>query len=140
MTTPQQSAATSGDSVIGSRPIRHDGTDKVTGRAQYGADMHLPGMLHAKILRSPHAHARIRGIDTSKAETMPGVHGVVTSADLPQLGGRLFDLGEGAMINPKFLSNNCLAAEKALYKGHAIAAVAVDSPHEARVGPGPHRS
>ena len=133
MTTTQQSAATNGYSVIGSRPIRHDGTDKVTGRAQYGADLSLPGMLYGKVLRSPHAHARIKGIDTSKAEAMPGVHAVVTSADLPQAGGRVLDLGEGAMINPKFLSNNCLAAEKALYKGHAIAAVAADSAHEAEL-------
>ena len=133
MTTTQQSAATNGYSVIGSRPIRHDGTDKVTGRAQYGADISLPGMLFGKVLRSPHAHARIKSIDTSKAEAMPGVHAVVTAADLPQAGGRLLDLGEGAMINPKFLSNNCLAAEKALYKGHAIAAVAADSAHEAEL-------
>ena len=133
MTTTQQSAATDGYSVIGSRPIRHDGTDKVTGRAQYGADIALPGMLYGKVLRSPHAHARIKSIDTSKAEAMPGVHAVVTSADLPQAGGRVLDLGEGAMINPKFLSNNCLAAEKALYKGHAIAAVAADSAHEAEL-------
>ena len=64
---------------------------------------------------------------------MPGVHAVATAADLPQAGGRVLDLGEGAMINPKFLSNNCLAAEKALYKGHAIAAVAADSAHEAEL-------
>ena len=131
MTTTQQSAATDGYSVIGSRPIRHDGTDKVTGRAQYGADMRLPGLLHAKVLRSPHAHARIKSIDTSRAEAMPGVRAVVTSADFPQATGRVIDLGEGAMINPKFLSNNCLAAEKVLYKGHAIAAVAADDAHTA---------
>ena len=133
MTTTQRSAATEGYSVIGSRPVRHDGTDKVTGRAQYGADISLPGMLYGKVLRSPHAHARIKSIDTSKAEAMPGVHAVATAADLPQAGGRVLDLGEGAMINPKFLSNNCLAAEKALYKGHAIAAVAADSAHEAEL-------
>ena len=117
--------------VVGTTPIRHDGTDKVTGRAQYGADIRLPGMLYAKILRSPHAHARIKSVDTSKAAAMPGVHAIVTSADFPQASGRVMDLGEGAMTNPKFLSNNCLAAEKALYKGHAIAAVAADSSHQA---------
>ena len=117
--------------VVGTTPIRHDGTDKVTGRAQYGADIRLPGMLYAKILRSPHAHARIKSVDTSKAEALPGVHAVVTSADFPQASGRVLDLGEGAMSNPKFLSNNCLAAEKALYKGHAIAAVAAESFHQA---------
>ena len=131
MTTTQQSTATDGYRVIGSRPIRHDGTDKVTGRAQYGADFRLPGLLHAKVLRSPHAHARIKSIDTSRAEAVPGVLAVVTSADFPQPAGRVVDLGEGAMINPKFLSNNCLAAEKTLYKGHAVAAVAADNAHTA---------
>ena len=82
-TTTRQSAATAGYRIIGSRPVRHDGTDKVTGRAQYGADLRLPGMLHAKILRSPHSHARIRSIDASRAAAMPGVHAVVTAADLP---------------------------------------------------------
>jgi len=114
-------------SVVGTRPIRHDGTDKVTGRAQYGADIKLAGQLYGKVLRSPHAHARIKSIDTSRAEALPGVHAVVTSADLPQPSGKTVDLGEGAMTNPKFLSNNCLAAEKALYKGHAVAAVAADN-------------
>ena len=115
--------------VVGSRPIRHDGAEKVTGRARYSADITLPGMLYAKVLRSPHAHARIRNIDTSKAEAMPGVRAVVTSAALPQPTGILTDLGEGAMVNPRFLSNNCLAADKALYKGHAVAAVAATNVH-----------
>ena len=70
--------------VVGTRPIRHDGADKVTGRARYSADVHLPGMLYGKVLRSPHAHARIRSIDTSKADVMPGVRAIVTSAALPQ--------------------------------------------------------
>ena len=116
-------------SVVGTRPIRHDGTDKVTGRAQYGADINLPGLLFGKILRSPHPHARIRSINTGRALALAGVHAVVTSEDLPRASGRVVDLGEGAMTNPKFLSNNCLAAEKALYKGHAVAAVAADSAH-----------
>ena len=73
--------------VLGTRPIRHDGVDKVTGSAVYGADVRLPGMLFGQVLRSPHAHARIRSIDTSKAEALPGVHAVVTSADLPQPSG-----------------------------------------------------
>ena len=115
--------------VVGTRPIRHDGTDKVTGRAQYGADVHLPGLLYGAMLRSPHAHARIKSIDASAALAIPGVKAVVTAADLPQPSGETADLGEGAMTNPKFLSNNVLAAEKALYKGHAVAAVAADSPH-----------
>ena len=115
--------------VVGTRPIRHDGTDKVTGRAQYGADVHFPGLLHGAVLRSPHAHAWIKSIDTSAAMAIPGVKAVATAADLPQPSGETADLGEGAMTNPKFLSNNVLAAEKALYKGHAVAAVAADSPH-----------
>ena len=69
--------------VVGTRPIRHDGAEKVTGRARYSADINLPGMLYAKVLRSPHAHARIRSIDTSKAEAISGVRAVVTSAALP---------------------------------------------------------
>ena len=69
--------------VVGTRPIRHDGTDKVTGRAKYGADFQIAGMLYGKVLRSPHAHARIRSIDTSKAEAHPGVKAVVTGKDMP---------------------------------------------------------
>ena len=115
--------------VVGTRPIRHDGTDKVTGRARFGADIQLPGLLHGKILRSPHAHARIRSIDASRALDLPGVKAVVTGADLPQPSGKVIDIGEGETVNPKFLSNNCLAADKALYKGHAVAAVAATSPH-----------
>src|SRR3989304_2262730 len=69
--------------VIGTRPIRPDGTDKVTGRAQYGADIHLTGMLYARIKRSPHAHAIIKKIDASRALALPGVKGVMTAADFP---------------------------------------------------------
>src|SRR5262249_7904221 len=58
--------------VVGTRPIRHDGAEKVTGRAAYGADVRLPGLLHGKILRSPHAHARIKSIDTRHAAEVPG--------------------------------------------------------------------
>jgi len=115
--------------VIGTRPIRPDGTDKVIGRAQYGADVRLTGLLYGKILRSPHAHARIKSIDVSRAAALPGVRAVVTSAELPQPSGKVTDLGEGAMINPRFLSNNILAAGKVLYKGHAVAAVAATSSH-----------
>ena len=65
--------------VVGTRPVRHDGVDKVTGRAIYGADYDASGLLHGKILRSPHAHAKILSIDTSKAEALDGVHAVVTA-------------------------------------------------------------
>ena len=65
------SAENNGFKVIGTRPIRHDGFDKVTGRAKYGADYVLPGMLHGKVLRSPHAHARIKSINCEKALKVP---------------------------------------------------------------------
>jgi CO/xanthine dehydrogenase Mo-binding subunit len=116
--------------VIGTRPVRHDGVDKVTGRAQYGADLKLTGMLHGAILRSPHAHARIKRIDTSRAESLPGVRAVVTSADMPEQGDRIVELGEGA-ANMRHLSANVLARDKVLYTGHAIAAVAADNIHVA---------
>src|SRR5438477_8382749 len=74
-------------SVVGTRPIRHDGADKVTGRAVYGADVRLTGMLVGRVLRSPHAHARILNIDTSRAEQVPGVKAVVTGRDWPQTAG-----------------------------------------------------
>ena len=117
--------------VVGTRPIRPDGADKVTGKANYAADINLPGMIFGKILRSPHAHARIKKLDTSKAEAFPGVRAVITSADLQAPAGRASDLTEGAMVNYKFLSNNVMATDKALYKGHAIAAVAAASAHVA---------
>ena len=69
--------------VVGTRPVRHDGTDKVTGRAKYGADFDSAGTLFAKVLRSPHAHARIKSIDTSKAEAARGVRAVITGQDVP---------------------------------------------------------
>ncbi|MCB9940532.1 MAG: xanthine dehydrogenase family protein molybdopterin-binding subunit [Planctomycetaceae bacterium] len=114
--------------VIGTRPVRHDGADKVTGRAKYGADIKLTGMLYGATLRSPHAHAKIKSIDTSKAEALAGVRAVVTSADLPEQGDRIVELGEGA-ANMRHLTANVLARGKVLYKGHAIAAVAADNIH-----------
>ena len=123
--------ATGDYKVVGTRPIRHDGADKVTGQAKYGADIILPGLLHGKILRSPHAHARIKSIDTSKAEAAPGVHAVVTSADWEQPTGKVEDLAEGSIHNLRFMSNNILAYGKVLYKGHAVAAVAAANPHQA---------
>lgn len=115
--------------VVGKRPIRPDGAEKVTGNARYGADINLPGMLHGRILRSPHSHARIKSIDTRHAEELPGVHAVMTSGDLLQPSGRIVDLAEGVLHNMRFLSNNIMAADKVLYKGHAVAAVAATSPH-----------
>ena len=107
--------------VIGTRPIRHDGVEKVTGRALYGADFQTVGLLHGRVLRSPHAHARIISIDASRAEAFPGVKGVVTAQDLPTAEDKVADLGEGA-VNLKYLCDNVLASDKVLYKGHAVAA------------------
>ena len=109
--------------VIGTRPIRHDGYDKVTGRAIYGADIKLPSLLQGAVLRSPHAHARIKSIDTAAAKALAGVSAVITSADFPGAHDTLVDLGEGA-INFRYASNNVMAGDKVLYKGQPVAAVA----------------
>ncbi|HET7410003.1 MAG TPA: molybdopterin cofactor-binding domain-containing protein, partial [Paracoccaceae bacterium] len=103
--------------AVGTSPVRPDGIDKVTGRAQFGADIQAPGMLIGAILRSPHAHARIRSIDTSRAEALPGVKAVVTRRDFSEKVGR---------ANADVLEN-VMAGEKALYDGHAIAAIAATS-------------
>ena len=116
--------------VVGTRPIRHDGVDKVTGRALYGADFQTVGLLHGRVLRSPYAHARIKSIDTSRAEAYPGVKGVVTAKDFPYAEDKIADLGEGA-VNVKHLQDNVLAGGKVLYKGHQVAAVAAIDPHTA---------
>ena len=108
---------------IGTRPIRHDGEDKVTGRAQYGGDVHFPDLLHGKVLRSPHAHARIKSIDTSKAEALPGVKGVVTGSALTQLEEKVVASGEG-VENLRYMSERILARDRVRFKGHPVAAVA----------------
>src|ERR1700720_2432311 len=114
--------------VIGTRPIRHDGVEKVTGAARYGADYAFPGMLFGRVLRSPHAHAIVKSIKTDKALKLPGVKAIVTGADLPELPDRIEQGGE-LPINLHHLSCNILARGKAMYDGHAIAAVAATSPH-----------
>ncbi|MCC6380931.1 MAG: xanthine dehydrogenase family protein molybdopterin-binding subunit [Dehalococcoidia bacterium] len=114
--------------TVGTRPVRHDGVDKVTGRARYGNDVNVPGHIYGKILRSPHAHARIRSIDTSAAEALPGVRAVVTGAEMPMAAGKPIPTSEG-IFNPFFLSANVLAHQKVLYRGHAVAAVAADTAH-----------
>src|SRR5689334_18432030 len=113
--------------VIGTRPVRHDGVDKVTGRAIYGADVQLPGMLYGRVLRSPYAHARMKSIRTERAAALEGVKAVVTAADLPDPGSRTANLGELGEIPLKHLSHNVFAKGKALYHGHAVAAVAAIS-------------
>lgn len=130
MATTEAAATKPEYKVIGTRPIRHDGVDKVTGRAKYGADVNLTGMLRGAILRSPLAHARIKSIDTSKAEALPGVFAVITSDDMPEIGSKIADLGEG-MFNLKDLSRIVLARDKVVYKGQAVAAVAAENLHTA---------
>jgi CO/xanthine dehydrogenase Mo-binding subunit len=104
--------------IIGTSPVKHDGIDKVTGRAKFGADLFLPGMLVGKILRSPHAHARIKSIDISVAERLSGVKAVVTREDFPEL---------KAGTAGGDMTRNAMAREKALYDGHPVAAVAAVS-------------
>ena len=113
--------------VVGTNPIRPDGVPKVTGTAQYGADFTLPGMLWGKVLRSPHAHARIRSIDTSKAEALKGVKAVMTSKDLSD---QKFEYvgPERVAVNFWHMTRNIMAREKVLYEGHALAAVAATTP------------
>src|SRR6202140_407862 len=108
---------------VGTRPVRPDGVPKVTGVAQYGADLAMPGMLVGRILRSPHAHARSRSIDTSKAAALPGVKAVITSADFPE---QKFEYVGPERVAQNFwhMTRNIMAREKVLYEGHAVAAVA----------------
>ncbi|HJO75045.1 MAG TPA: xanthine dehydrogenase family protein molybdopterin-binding subunit [Rhodospirillales bacterium] len=116
---------------VGKRTRRPDGPDKVTGRARYGDDMIVPGMLYAKILRSPHAHAKILSIDTSKARALKGVKAVITSADIPD---HPLSKPPYGPITTDFhdISRNVMAREKVLYDGHAIAGVAATSERIAR--------
>ena len=111
---------------IGQRTIRPDGADKVTGRANYGADLSLPDMVWGKVLRSPHAHARIVSIDTSRAEAHPDVLAVATFKDFPAVQPEAIAAGKGAP-NVLDLARNVLAADKVLYHGHAVAALAARS-------------
>ena len=116
---------------VGTRGPRPDGIDKVTGRAKYGADFRLPGMLVGKVLRSPHPHARILSIDTSKAAALPGVKAIVTRDDFNDLPSEFVPAGE-MMVNYRDIVRNVMAREKALYEGHAVAAVAATSESIAR--------
>jgi len=70
---------------VGTRPVRHDGLDKVTGRARFGADYATAGMLHGVVVRSAHVHARILSVDHTEAAGMPGVKAIITGADLHDL-------------------------------------------------------
>ena len=108
---------------VGTRPIRHDGFDKVVGKARFAADLNLPGQLHGAFVRSPHAHAKVVSINTAAAEAMPGVKAVVTGDDFPALDPK----------HPNFdVAVNCMARGEAFYNGHAIAAVAANTREEAK--------
>src|SRR5579872_1200831 len=110
---------------IGQRTIRPDGVDKVTGRAAFAADTTMPGMIWGKILRSPHPHARIKSIDTSKAEALPGVKAVVTSADIVD-----FPIDKPVILgiqDMRWMCRNVMARDKVLFPGHPVAAVAATS-------------
>jgi CO/xanthine dehydrogenase Mo-binding subunit len=120
---------TNGFRVIGTRPIRHDGIEKVTGRAKYGADYSFPGMLHGKVLRSPHAHARIKSINCEQALKLPGLFAVVTAADFPECKIETAAIAGEYTVNVRNISQNVIARDKVLYDGHALAAVAASSPH-----------
>jgi CO/xanthine dehydrogenase Mo-binding subunit len=111
---------------IGTRPVRPDGVDKVTGRAKFGADMAMPGQLIGKVLRSPHPHARVRGIDVTAAAVLPGVKAIVTAADFPDQPAALYVAGEQT-VDYRDMVRNIMAREKVLYEGHAVAAVAATS-------------
>ena len=109
--------------VVGKSPIRHDGLDKVTGRAVYGGDVKVPGLIWGDVIRSPHAHARIKSIDTSAAEAMDGVFAVLTHADFPVADEREISAGED-VVNLKRDQANVMADDKVHYTGHVVAAVA----------------
>ncbi|MBU97086.1 MAG: oxidoreductase [Dehalococcoidia bacterium] len=109
--------------VVGKSPIRHDGLDKVTGRAVYGGDVKVPGLIWGDVIRSPHAHARIKSIDTSAAESMDGVFAVLTHADFPVADEREISAGED-VVNLKRDQTNVMADDKVHYTGHVVAAVA----------------
>ena len=110
---------------VGTRPIRPDGLEKVTGKAQFGADLMLPGMLFGKVVRSPHAHAQIISIDTTAAEAMAGVKAVITGSDFPDLAAN------GAHPSEIDVANNTIARDKVLYEGHVVAAVAATTREQA---------
>src|SRR3954467_10606651 len=107
---------------IGQRTVRPDGVDKVTGRAAFAADTTMPGMIWGKVLRSPHPHARIKSIDTSKAEALPGVKAVVSARDVVD-----FPIAKSVMLgiqDMRWMCRNVMAREKVLFPGHPVAAVA----------------
>ncbi|MEM7678791.1 MAG: xanthine dehydrogenase family protein molybdopterin-binding subunit, partial [Myxococcota bacterium] len=116
---------------VGTRPVRPDGVDKVTGRALYGADQNLPNMIHGQVLRSPHAHARIKRIDLSRAKAIEGVFAAVSGADFPSVAdGEIGGEGGGNVAD---VAKNVMARDKVVYHGQAVAAVAAKTNAIARL-------
>lgn len=129
MTLTEDPTTAPGYKWVGTRPVRPDGLDKVTGKARFAADLVLPNMIEGVTLRSPHPHARIVSIDTSVAESMPGVAAVITGADFVSIQ----DLAEsGANQAEQFDAIKLMARDKALFEGHVVAAVAASTRREAR--------
>lgn len=116
------------DTYIGKSVEKVDALDRVTGKASFGADIHLPGMLHGKVLRSPHPHARIKKIDTEKALALSGVEAVITANDLPPIDRVEGTVGGELLVSLLDLRKMTIAHDKALYDGHSIAAVAATTP------------
>ncbi|MEX2372739.1 MAG: molybdopterin cofactor-binding domain-containing protein, partial [Dehalococcoidia bacterium] len=116
--------------VVGTRPVRPDGVEKVTGQAVYGADVRLPGLLHGRVKRSPHAHAIIKRIDVSKALALPGVLAVITHEDFPTPSEPVMETVRGP-IPTQWDVERLLARRKVLFRGHPIAAVAARDHHTA---------
>ena len=116
-------------SVIGTSLAKVDAPERVTGKATYGADLDLPGMLWAKLVRSPHAHARIKQIDTSRAKALPGVKAVITAHDLPPLPkGATAPLVGEVSIDMSAIREIVMASDKVRYHGQVVAAVAATDP------------
>ena len=116
--------------VVGTRAPRLDGLEKVTGAARFGADIHITGMLHGKMLTSPHAHARILSIDTRDAEATPGVKAVITAKDFPIFEQQqAIDFIAEQFRGARIMAEHFMARDKVLYRGHPVAAIAATSPH-----------
>jgi CO/xanthine dehydrogenase Mo-binding subunit len=117
--------------VLGRRLARVDARERVTGEARYPADLALPGMVHARLLRSPHAHARIRRIDTTRAGALKGVLAVVTAADFPELPvGAMIPMGETG-YDMWMVAELNMARRKVCWVGQPVAAVAAVDVHVA---------
>ena len=108
---------------VGTRPVRHDGLEKINGKARFAADIFKPRMIHGHVLRSPYANAKIISIETTDAEAMPGVKAVVTCSDFP-----LPNKKEG---HP-YRSKNLIARDSVHYEGQAVAAIAATTLRQAR--------